>query len=399
MAKEPQKRKPGVNLEDLWFYSKGAKKGQKKPRHGRGQRWRVTVVDLDGKRETESFDRKVDAEDYQAAAVTRLTTGTYVTEKAGMVTVADVWKVYLSHQKEGGTRERRVSGWNKWVKPRWGAVAVKDVQRSAVKSWIVKLGEDGAEPPTVQNVMEVLRGILWVAVEDKRLASNPAAGHTLPARIDPSKVYLSHEQTWTLADVIDPRYRTLVLFLAYTGLRFGESAALEVRDLNLLRRQVHVRQQVAEVAGKLVWTPTKGKQARHVPIPKFLIDDLSVQCQGKKRTDSVFTAPRGGTLRLNSWRNRTWNRAVDTLRGVDADGEAHTDYPEATPHDLRHTAASLAVQAGANVKVLQIMLGHKSATLTLDTYSDLFPEDLEAVAAKLDNAVTAMQTAKSGASV
>ncbi|WP_410720419.1 tyrosine-type recombinase/integrase, partial [Brevibacillus sp. SIMBA_076] len=51
-----------------------------------------------------------------------------------------------------------------------------------------------------------------------------------------------------------------------------------------------------------------------------------------------------------------------------------------TPHDLRHTAASLAVSSGANVKAVQRMLGHKSAAMTLDTYADLFDDDLDAVA-------------------
>lgn len=57
-----------------------------------------------------------------------------------------------------------------------------------------------------------------------------------------------------------------------------------------------------------------------------------------------------------------------------------------TPHDLRHTAASLAVSAGANVKAVQRMLGHASAAMTLDTYADLFDDDLDAVAVGLDEA-------------
>jgi integrase len=60
-----------------------------------------------------------------------------------------------------------------------------------------------------------------------------------------------------------------------------------------------------------------------------------------------------------------------------------------TPHDLRHTAASLAISAGANVKAVQTMLGHKSAAMTLDTYADLFPDDLDAVASRLDEAARA----------
>lgn len=59
-----------------------------------------------------------------------------------------------------------------------------------------------------------------------------------------------------------------------------------------------------------------------------------------------------------------------------------------TPHDLRHTAASLAISAGANIKALQRMLGHKSAAMTLDTCADLFGDDLDAVAERLNRRAT-----------
>lgn len=58
--------------------------------------------------------------------------------------------------------------------------------------------------------------------------------------------------------------------------------------------------------------------------------------------------------------------------------------PRVTPHDLRHTAASLAISAGANVKAVQRMLGRASAAMTLDTYAELFDDDLDDVAAALD---------------
>ncbi|MDT4913712.1 MAG: hypothetical protein QOC66_2840 [Pseudonocardiales bacterium] len=69
-------------------------------------------------------------------------------------------------------------------------------------------------------------------------------------------------------------------------------------------------------------------------------------------------------------------------RGFDR-AAATTGAPGLTPHELRHTAASLAVSAGAHVKAVQRMLGHASASMTLDTYADLFDDDLEAVAARL----------------
>lgn len=383
-ASTAQHREAGARLEDLWFYSRGKKNGEKKPRHGRGKRWRVTVIGLDGERETEAFDRKVDAETHRDAAITRLTTGSYVTEKAGLVTVSAVWEVYLSHQKDGKTKDRRVSAWRTWVSPKWGKRLIRDVTRSGVKTWIVEMTNDGAGAATIESAMEVLRGVLQVAVDDKRLVENVAKGHRLPARTKVNKGYLTHDQVWTLADEIDSRYRTLILFLAYTGLRFGEAAALSVADLSMLRKQVHVRQQVSETSTGLVWTPTKGKQDRWVTLEAHIVEPVAKQCEGKKRDDLVFTAPEGGVLRLNSWRDRTWNPAVETLT------DAADDFPRVTPHDMRHTAASLAVQAGANIKALQAMLGHEDATETLNTYAELFSEDLEQVARKMEKAVEEM---------
>jgi integrase len=67
--------------------------------------------------------------------------------------------------------------------------------------------------------------------------------------------------------------------------------------------------------------------------------------------------------------------------------EADETFPDFTPHDLRHTAASLAVSAGANVKAVQRMLGHAKASMTLDVYADLFDDDLDGVADRLDSAI------------
>jgi integrase len=78
--------------------------------------------------------------------------------------------------------------------------------------------------------------------------------------------------------------------------------------------------------------------------------------------------------------------------------EPDDTFPTITPHDLRHTAASLAVSANANVKAVQRMLGHAKASMTLDTYADLFDEDLNGVADRLDAAIQltadALRTAK-----
>lgn len=386
---EPQRRKPGATVEDTWK----RKDGTPKARNGIGQRWRVNVVGLDGERDGGGyFERKMDAEAYRDDVKSKLLQGNFVTERAGLVTVEQVYEEWLTQQAHTAeaTRAKRESAWEAWVSPKWRKHAVGDVRKSAIRAWVTEMTEDGAGPATIENAVGLLRLVLGLAVEDKRLAVNPAVGVKLPPAEHRPRAYLNHEQVWELADSIDSRYRVLVLFLAYTGLRFGEVAALEVRDIDFLRRRVEVRQQVTEVKGYLTWTPTKGKRRRSVPFPKFLVDDLSALCVDKKREDQVFSAPMGGTLRLNGWRKRTWNPCISKLRKVDEQGAAHADFPDATPHDLRHTAASLAISEGANVKAVQTMLGHKSAALTLDTYSDLFPADLDSVSAAFDRAVTKM---------
>jgi integrase len=80
-------------------------------------------------------------------------------------------------------------------------------------------------------------------------------------------------------------------------------------------------------------------------------------------------------LRVGNFQRRVFDAAA---READLEG--------LTPHELRHTAASLAVSAGANVKAVQRLLGHASAAMTLEVYSGLFDDDLDAVADRLDQA-------------
>jgi site-specific recombinase XerD len=118
-----------------------------------------------------------------------------------------------------------------------------------------------------------------------------------------------------------------------------------------------------------------------VPIPRSLAADLAEAVVGKALDDFVFAAPRGGLLRLQNFRHHVFDPAVRAL-GLDG----------LTPHGLRHTAASLAITSGADVKVVQQMLGHASATMTLDLYGHLYGDRLDEVADRLDALRTARRT-------
>ena len=122
-----------------------------------------------------------------------------------------------------------------------------------------------------------------------------------------------------------------------------------------------------------------------MPFPAAIADELATffLMVGKGRDDLVFTDLRGGVLRYSNWRARVFEPAVAKCRKSDE------SFPSITPHDLRHTAASLAINAGANVKAVQRMLGHAKASMTLDVYADLFDADLDDVAVNLDAAIGA----------
>jgi integrase len=359
---------------------------------GNGKRWRARYVDDGGREVARGFARKVDAQKWLDDVTSTIVTGSYVAPGAGTVTVGRMhqqWLTTCGHVKET-TKAARASAWAVHVRDVWEDKAVAEVQTSAVRGWVGELAAAGSEAATIENALGVLRMVLALAVEDRRIARNPCDGVKAPPRKHSQRAYLTHAQVDELASTM-ARDGLIVRFLAYTGLRYGEMAALTVADFDMLRRRVNVRRSVTEVAGKLTWSTPKNQERRSVPFPRFLADDLAARMVGKRREDLVFSAPGGGVLRIATFRTRVFNPAVSKLRAPDDDGNPTTDWPRPTLHDLRHTAASLAISAGANVKAVQTMLGHKSAALTLDTYADLFPDDLEAVADALDAAVRTLR--------
>lgn len=196
----------------------------------------------------------------------------------------------------------------------------------------------------------------------------------LPKQTLARRRYLTLRQVEALADASEEG-RDVILTLAYCGLRIGELAALRKWHVDMLRLRFRIEASVTEVNGKLVWSSPKDHQRRSVPFSRFLTEPLSVRLAGLEDEDLVFPAARGEVLRVRVMR-RGWFDAAAAEIGV----------PGLTPHELRHTAASLAVSEGASILSVQRMLGHDKPSTTLDVYSDLFDEDLDGVADRLADA-------------
>lgn len=346
-------------------------------RDTRDGRWLARWRDPGGRQRKKSFARKVDAQRWLDQLRADQHRGQYVDPggaKVKVATQADRWLAGLGHLKISTLARYKVAV-DVHIGPTWGSWALGDIRHSDVAGWIARLAESGLKPGTIRQTHRGLSLILDSAVKDGLIARNAARGVTLPRQIRQEPRFLSGSEVAAMVSNAGAE-ATSIAVLAFTGLRFGELAGLRVKRVDMLRGRLVVAESVTEVGGRLVWSTPKTHQTRSVPFPRSLADSIERLTTGKGSEDLLFTAPEGGVLRLRNWRRRVFDPAAKAagIEGV-------------SPHDLRHTAASLAIAAGANVKAVQRMLGHASAAMTLDVYAGLFGDDLDAVAAKLDGLV------------
>lgn len=206
---------------------------------------------------------------------------------------------------------------------------------------------------------------------------------TLPAKRRKSPRYLTHVQVAAFSSsAAQEQHAVMIELFAYSGPRWGEAVAIRVRHLNMLRKRIRLEDNAVIVKGRYeIGTPKSGA-ARDIPIPPHLVTRIARLCEGKAPDDFLFgegTAPMPYPHATSGW-------FVKAVRGAQL---IDTTIPAITPHDLRHTAASLAVSSGAHVKAVQRMLGHASAAMTLDVYANLFDDDLETVAQAMSAARSA----------
>ena len=272
---------------------------------------RAHYRDLSGRQHNRSFTRKTDAERYLTAIESSKLIGSYIDPSLSKLTLgvwSHRWLEGQSHLKPS-TRERYAGILREHIVPKWGHVKLSDVSHADVQRWVTSL-TDQLSAATVRKVHRVLSLVIDLAVKDGRLVRNPATGVNLPRVVMEERRYLTHEQVELLARACaspadlskhrrrDERendaYRLVVLFLAYTGVRFGELAALRVGRLDFLRRRAVIVESVTLVNGVQSWGTPKGHERREVPIPPFLIEELAAHVAGRGRDELVFAGVRGG---------------------------------------------------------------------------------------------------------
>lgn len=345
------------------------------------KRWKAVYRRPDNTQTSKAgFLRKRDAEEFLATVTVSKTAGTYVSPSDAKATIdmlAAQWITAHAATVKPSTLHSDESTLRIHVLPKWGRRTVGSIRHSEVRDWVAELASTRSAT-TVRRAHGCLAAILENAVRDRRIATNPARDIKLPRRTPQARGYLSHKQVEALAS--HAKYPGFVRFLALTGLRWGEATALRVKHLDLNRRRANIEENAVSVNGKIhVGTP-KTHERRSVVWPAILDDGVEEAIKGRGR-DAIVWSDDGVHHQLPPNSDNGWFAgAVKRCMSDDP------DFPRVTPHDLRHTAASLAISAGANVKAVQRMLGHSSAAMTLDRYADLFEDDLEAVAVAMSEA-------------
>lgn len=362
-------------------------------------RWRARYVHQ-GKQREKAFRTKSEAEKWIRDTLGAISTGNYSDPVLGRRTVGELAADWLTRLVD--IKPKTLAFYEQvlvdYVLPRWGSVPVAQVTTDDISKWVVDLVTKRRKPKPVpdqpkkratlkrpesrpplsassaRHAHRVLALVLELAITQKRIVRNPASGVKLPRLTPGEPRYLTRPELLALANAAG-QDRDAILFLANTGLRMGEFIGLRAGDFDPVKRQVNVVQNVTEVNGVQVVGTPKGRKGRPVPVPAFLVENLTARAGTRAADEPLFTSPSGGRLRIGNFRRRVFTPAC---RAAGISG--------LRLHDLRHTAASLAVSSGGNVKAVQRMLGHASAAMTLDIYAGLFTKDLDDLAAEMDRA-------------
>ncbi|WP_082781255.1 site-specific integrase [Gordonia sp. QH-12] len=339
-------------------------------------KWRVRLYAGSDYVASRTFALKRDARDWETRQNLLIKSGSWSHPDDASMLYRDWLDEWLAMQGGAGkTRSKR-----KWAagyaRDALGRLPLSAVSPSRVKKTVAAIRDEKSRD-TAYQVLVVIRGSMRAAVDEGLLPRDPTATVKLPKARPNEPRPLSHVELWRLSEMMSTEAdRIMILTMGYSGLRWGEISAL--RPDQVSERGLRVTHAYSEVDGKLILGDVKDHEARSVPLPTRVRDELLVWADKRSRRDLLFV-----TSRETPYYNGNWTRSK--LRPA----AARAGLPKVTPHNLRDTAASLAIDAGASVMAVSRMLGHENASTTLTHYASLFPDTFEGLITRLDSAIEA----------
>ncbi|WP_207557573.1 tyrosine-type recombinase/integrase [Mycobacteroides abscessus] len=365
-------RTPGKRgIADMWYRPDGtptklALPGSS-PRNPKGKqsRWRAWYIDPQGKEKTKRFATKPPADAWLNAQTAAMVAGTHIDAKHRKTTLDGFYKEWSQDQVwVHGTRRASDLAVNSAT---FKDIPFADLELAHVQAWVKTMQDKPLEPSTIATRVNYVRIVIRAAVRARKLSHDVAHGVKLPRQRKASaamSIPTPREVDGLLAGTEDP-YVACVALCAFAGLRPGEAAAPQIRDIDFTKREINVQRQLQPGKGGLEIRAPKYESERIVYAPdgllKLLRAHIDTYLPDAKPDAWLFP---GNTDKLPAHfhvMRRWWNEAK---KAADADYRLH---------DLRHYYASGLIAAGCDVVTVQKALGHSSASVTLNTYAHLWP--------------------------
>lgn len=333
--------------------------------------WRARYRDEAGKEHARHFARRVDAQRWLDETTTTVVTGIYVDPNAGKITFDRWFTEWCALQVwEPGTLEAAERAGKDLP---FGGVAINKITPTHVQAWVRDMKKRGLADSTIRMRFNYVH-MSFAAAVGERILRDPSKlarrgggpGVKLPAPAKASKLAIpSPAQVRSIFDAAAFYFRPFIAVCAFAGLRLGEAAGLQKGDVDFLGRRLHVQRQVqGQTRDQARETDPKAKSDRWVPIPEELVVILAehVRTVGVMGDQEwLFTPDAEHVYNRNSAGYR-WREACKAA-GISG----------FTLHDLRHFYASGLIASGCDVVTVQKALGHSTPTITLNTYSHLWP--------------------------
>jgi integrase len=247
---------------------------------------------------------------------------------------------------------------------------LRRIRPSHVEAWVKSMTVATPDRPaplgpgTIKTRFVNVRSVFRAAVRDGMITADFTAQVRLPRlrKREAAMTIPTPETVRRILDAADPRFRAFVGLCAFAGLRLGEAAALQVGDVDFLRRQIRVRRQVQRLNGGAIDIRLpKYNSERTVHAADALIEMLAEHVGLGLTNEWLFEGAAG----LPPHQNTVGHRWRTTLSGAGVEG--------VRLHDLRHFLASGLIASGCDVVAVQRALGHAKSTTTLTTYAHLWP--------------------------
>ncbi|QDY05751.1 site-specific integrase [Micromonospora sp. HM134] len=382
-------------VDDLWYLTKRGPDGKRLPskRHGRGKRWRCRYEDASGQARERLFERKVDADDFDARARAGVAEEAKVQQSERHLTFKEYGERWRLSREVGWaleTRKRVESNLRCHLYPVFGDRPLRAIRLTTVLEWLTRRLGEGTPKSSLKLYVELLDAVLSAAVTDKLIPDNPCDGvklaQVLRGLTHAPKWVPTEDEVLVLLDVVPARYRAAVWLGAGQGCRFGEALGMEhsARCVDQERGKLHIIQQLryapqeyggfyisepkAGSAGTIDLDPVVGQVlTEHVqqfpPVPVDLVD-ITTGDPVRRTVPLLFTTSRG-----NPFTDRTWSREWADWRDTAGWPKEHGTF-----HALRHFFATTLITNHAEPQEVQRLLRHKTLRITLETYVHWWPK-------------------------